>query len=149
MQTKKRTILLAACCMTVGSSLAQANPDDIVGRWKAIEKTLVVEIYRTGDEYRAKVIDFTDHHNPAPVQERKDDHNPDPKLRSRGLLGLDVLRGMHYDAGDKNWTDGTVYDVSTGKEYSAELELDASGHLNVRAYKGITLLGKTLSFVRN
>jgi uncharacterized protein (DUF2147 family) len=130
------------------SITGKANGDAILGRWRATTKSLTIEIYKTGGEYRAKILDFTDHHNAQPAAERRDDNNPDPKLRGRSLLGMDVLRGLQYDEAGNTWSHGSVYDVSSGKEYSAELELDDSGKLNVRAYKGISLLGKTISFVR-
>jgi len=146
MYAQMRTMLIAA--LMLFSVSGRANGDKILGRWRATTKSLIIEIYKSGSEYRAKILDFTDHHTTQPASERKDEKNPDPKLRDRGLLGMDVLRGLRYDSADDTWTHGSVYDVSSGKEYSAELELDDTGKLNVRAYKGISILGKTISFVR-
>lgn len=149
MFTRLRLFLLSLLILMTPASFAQASGDAIVGRWKATEKTLTIEIYKAGNEYRAKIIDFTDHHSEIPAAQRRDEKNPDEKLRGRPLLGIDVLRGMHYDDGEKAWTDGHVYDVSSGKEYSAELHLEEGKTLNVRAFKGVTFLGKTMSFVRS
>lgn len=149
MYTQLRMIIGATALFLVpGAAAAQSDADAILGRWKATEKTLTIEVYRSGPEYRARLVDFTDHHNPVPASQRKDERNPDPALRDRPLLGLDVLTHMRYDADEKTWTGGTVYDVSSGKEYSAELAIDESGHMNVRAYKGVTMLGKTMRFAR-
>jgi len=48
-----------------------------------------------------------------------DDENPDEALRSRHLLGLQVLYG--FQAKDGEWTDGTVYDPKIGKTFKAKL----------------------------
>ncbi len=122
--------------------------DAILGQWKADEKALTIEVYKTGIEYQAKIISFTDHHSKVSSNDRLDEKNPNPALRGRKLIGLNVLHGLKYDADEKRWDDGHIYDAGSGKEYDASIELTSDGKLSVRAYKGFRILGKTMGFHR-
>ena len=141
------TLMLLSCSIASGKNQDTTAGDAILGIWKAEEKTLTIEVYRRGDEYQAKIISFTDHHSDVPSAERTDEHNPDETLRSRKLVGLAVLSGLHYSQADNEWTDGHIYDVGSGSSYKASASL-SDGTLSVRAFKGISLLGKTLHFQR-
>ena len=124
-----------------------SSETSVLGFWKADAKTLTIEIYKNGPEYRARLISFTDHHNATPSALRKDDNNPNPALRNRYMIGMDVLHGLAYNKANGKWVDGKIYDAKSGREYSADLEM-SNGKLFVRAYKGFTVFGKTLSFHR-
>lgn len=139
-------LILFACF--VSTARAQ-RADAILGKWKAEEKVLTIQIYKQGSEYRGKIVTYQNRHHPEknPATQR-DIHNPEPALRQRRLIGMDVLTGLYYDAGNKSWEEGTVYSPGNGKSYSASLRLKQDGKLEVRAYKGISLLGKTMTFVR-
>lgn len=132
----------------VGAQTAKDAADAILGTWVANEKVLTIQVYKKGEEYRAKIISFTDHHNAVPSEQRTDEHNPDSTKRGRKMIGMDVLTGLNYDADNKHWTDGQIYDAGSGKTYSATIDINEHGALSVRAYKGISLLGKTLTFHR-
>jgi len=58
------------------------------------------------------------------------------------LLGLQILKNFVYDAQDKEWEDGTIYDPKNGKTYSCIMTLSGN-NLNVRGYVGISMLGRT------
>ena len=130
--------------------LAQSIPaeDKILGKWIADEKILTIEVYKRSEEYRARIISFRDHHNKIPSDQRLDERNPDPQKRNRRMIGMDVLTGLNFDSSEMKWADGKIYDAASGKSYSALLVIDDRGKLLVRAYKGISILGKTLSFHR-
>ena len=81
---------------------AQNNPDAILGKWESTEKNLVVEVYKQGNAFKAKIIWFHDVDDTiTPVEQRLDIKNPDKTLRSRKIIGLDVLSGLVYDAKQK------------------------------------------------
>ena len=46
------------------------------------------------------------------------------------------------------WRNGTVYDPTSGRTYSAEARLDGSDRLRLRGYLGIRLLGRTTTWIR-
>jgi len=74
----------------------------------------------------------------------RDDRNPDPRLKRRELIGIELLSGLQpsADAPDE-WSGGKVYDPTSGRTYRAVIRLDEWGRLRVRGYLGIRLLGRT------
>jgi uncharacterized protein (DUF2147 family) len=64
----------------------------------------------------------------APVRDGK---NPDPGLRSRPVLGIELLRGFR-PAGSDRWTGGTIYDPERGRTFDAQLRLTGPDTLEVK-----------------
>lgn len=123
------------------------NGDRILGKWISSEKNLVVQVYKSGDRFRGKIAWYKD--DPAKaMDEWTDKHNPNPALRSRKILGMDVLRDLKYDAGDDTWEDGMIYDAQHGKEYNASAYIDKQGILRVKGYWHLKIFGKTMTFKR-
>ena len=137
-------------CLIAGTYTGQVwaqNGDQLCGKWMSSENNLTVQVYKNGDHFRAKIIWFKD--DPSePMEEWRDKHNPDPKLRSRKLLGMDVLSDLRYDADDNSWEDGTVYDAKHGHNWDASAYIDKQGLLRVRGYWHFKLFGKTMVFKR-
>ena len=77
----------------------------------------------------------------------KDEKNPDPALRGRPLIGLQLFRGFAYD-GDGRWTGGTIYDPNSGKTYRCIITQVDDDTLKVRGYVGVPLLGRTETWTR-
>lgn len=75
-----------------------------------------------------------------------DTNNPDPKLRKRRLKGLRFLSGF-TKKGDQ-FTGGKVYDSKSGKTYSGKIWTEGDDKLTMRAFKGISLLGKSAEWTR-
>jgi len=143
-----KTLMLFCLLFATGRAAAQ-KADAILGVWKAEEKVLTIRIYRQDSEYRGKVVTYKDRHHPEKDPEaRRDVHNPDPDLRQRKIIGMDVLTGLHYNEADDAWEGGTLYNPGKGNTYSANVSINSSGKLEVRAFKGVTLLGKTMVFRR-
>ncbi|MDQ6844244.1 MAG: DUF2147 domain-containing protein [Bacteroidota bacterium] len=123
------------------------NADDIMGRWINTENNLEVEIYKTGQEYRGKVIwiDDSDDKN-RPMNGRCDWKNPDEALRKQKIIGLVVMYGLIYNEQHNNWQGGRIYDPSSGKDWNAKASITRDGYLKVRGYWDFELLGKDLLF---
>ena len=72
---------------------------DVVGKWKLEDGTAIVEVYKQGDVFNGKIVwlekPTEDDGSPA-----KDDNNPDAKLRSRELIGLNMLSGLKKDGNE-------------------------------------------------
>jgi len=124
--------------MTNVSKLADTKPDDVVGKYWSPEKDGKIEIYKRGNKYYGKTYWGK---NP-----RKDTENPDAKLRTRDVIGLEFLKDFVFD-GDDEWTDGTVYDPKSGKTYSCKMWLE-DGNLVLKGYIGISLLGRSETLER-
>jgi uncharacterized protein (DUF2147 family) len=123
------------------------NGDRICGKWMAAEGNLMVQVYKDKDEFRAKIVWFKD--DPSkPMEEWSDKHNPDPALRSRKILGLNVVNGLKYNNRSDTWEDGTIYDAQHGKQWDAVGYIDKDGLLKVKGYWHFKIFGKTMVFKR-
>jgi uncharacterized protein (DUF2147 family) len=78
----------------------------------------------------------------------RDSRNPDPALRDRELVGIELLRGLRPSQSQEQWTDGDIYDPTSGHRYRAVISLDGPNRLRVRGYVGIELLGRTTTWIR-
>lgn len=127
----------------------QAQANAIVGKWMSTDDNLMVEVYKQGNEYKAKLLWFDDTDDKSnPVDKRLDTKNPDKALRSRKLVGINVLWSLHYKEDDEEWQDGTIYDSSSGKKWDAKAWLTKNGLLKVRGYWNFSLFGENMSFKR-
>lgn len=121
------------------------NSDQICGKWMSFEKNLEVQVYRAGKDFKAKIVWFKGEPG-NPMENWRDVHNPDPKLRNRKVLGMEVLSGLQYREDDNLWEDGTVYDSKHGHIWNASAFIDKKGILHVRGYWHLKILGRTLMF---
>jgi len=111
-----------------------------------------VQVTRRGDEYVGRIVWLEQPTFPSGLhqgQPRIDLDNPDEALRSRPVLGLEIVSGMTYE-GDGRWRGGTIYDPANGKTYRATMALDGAGDdtLDVRGFVGIPLFGRTTTWQR-
>jgi uncharacterized protein (DUF2147 family) len=129
------------------SHAAVPESDRILGKWLSSDKKLMVEVYKDREQYKAKIIWFND--DPSkPMDEWRDKHNPDPALRNRKILGLEILRGLRYDWNSHTWEGGKIYDAQHGKEWDAAGYIDKDGTMKVKGYWHLKLIGRTMVFKR-
>lgn len=119
-----------------------------VGLWYAEGGAAQVEISACGDALCGRIVWLR-----SPFDETgcdlRDRSNGNISLRDRPLLGLEVLQGLKpSDAEGKMWTDGAIYDPSSGKTYTCSLKLEGDDRLHLRGYVGIPLLGRTTTWIR-
>ena len=138
----KRIILCAiALIMPFAAALAQ----DVIGKWKLADGTAIVEVYKSGDSGNGKIVWLQ---NPAESDgtPAKDDNNPDKSLRSRQIMGLNMLSGLKK-TGDE-YSGGKIYDPGNGKTYNCSMKVEGDV-LKVRGSldkKG--LIGRTMDWFR-
>jgi Delta7-sterol 5-desaturase len=60
--------------------------------------------------------------NDANGRTRTDRHNPDRSLRSRSLVGIEILRGLRETAPGV-WSEGSVYNPDDGRTYTGTITL--------------------------
>lgn len=127
----------------IGGAIAQSE-NAILGKWYNTEKTAQIEIIKNGSEFIGKIIWLN---NPNPDGKPAiDTHNSDPKLRTRPLMGLSLLKNLSFEGG--MWKDGEIYDPNSGKTYSCELKLPSQNVLEVKGYLGVSFVGKTVKWTR-
>jgi len=116
------------------------NKDAIIGKWINSSGEAHIDVYKKGAKYFGKIVWLK-----APKDEKgnvkTDVKNPDASLRSRPILGLEMLKDFVYD--DGKWTDGKIYDPKSGKTYSCNMNIKENGDLNMRGYIGISLIGRS------
>jgi len=121
-----------------------APAQDILGLWDAGESH--VEIYACGDRLCGRIAELDE-----PLDEngnpKLDTNNPDEALRSRPILGMDLIAGFE-PKGAAKWRGGTIYDPRDGKTYQCAMSLKSDGTLEVRGYVGLAIFGKTVVWTR-
>ncbi len=122
------------------------NENAIVGRWMALQENLAVEVYKQNDKFHAKIIWFKIEDQTRPMATRTDDKNPDPSLRKRKWLGMEVLRNLRYYPNDNDWEDGIIYDAKHGKEWDSVAWITNDGLLKVKGYWVFKFVSQTLTF---
>ncbi|WP_435416703.1 DUF2147 domain-containing protein [Parerythrobacter aurantius] len=123
------SLLVLACA--AAPALAWFAPEPIAGRWMTREKDAVVTIAPCGASYCGKLSQYLV--TPPGGADQKDVNNPDPKLRGRKLLGINLLSGFKAD-GDV-WR-GTIYDPRNGKSYRSVLKRKSTSALEVKGCIG-------------
>jgi len=121
------------------------NKDAIVGTWVNATGEAHVNIYKKGEKYFGK-IDWLKAPKDEKGKPKTDYKNPDESLRSRPILGMEMLKDFVYD--DGKWTDGKIYDPKSGKTYSCNMNIKDNGQLNMRGYIGISLIGRSETWKR-
>lgn len=137
--------------MLLGSygAFAQSGSDEIVGQWMSEQHNCAVQVYKEGNSFKATLIWFDDTDDPSrPMATRTDYKNPDKKLRNRRVLGMNVLRGLSYQADTNSWEDGMIYDSKNGHEWNSCAKMDTDGALKVTGYWHFKFLGKSMRFKR-
>ena len=124
------------------------NAGAITGKWMSAEdNNLEVEVYKSGNEYKAKIIWFDDSDDKSsPMAERCDVKNPDKTLRGRKIIGLEVMHGLVYNEDDDEWQGGRIYDASTGKDWNAKAWIAKDGFLKVRGFWHFEFFGQNMRF---
>jgi uncharacterized protein (DUF2147 family) len=138
---KTLSILLLALLLTVP---VHADPSVVAGTWLSGDGDGLIAVHVDGNDISATIMGSP---NADPDRPRTDIKNPDPALRDRLLIGLNIFRGFHYD-GDGAWSGGFIYDPNSGKTYRGKLKLTSRNTLNVRGYIGISLIGRTETWIR-
>jgi uncharacterized protein (DUF2147 family) len=127
------------------AAAAEASP---LGLWWAEGGAAQVEIFPCAKALCGRVVWLRSPFDEegCPVQDK---HNPDPTLRERELIGMEFLSGLRPSQNASNvWTDGRIYDPTSGRTYRAALALDDRQRLLVRGYLGFQLLGRTTTWIR-
>lgn len=125
-------VFLLTCTISYGQN--------ILGQWetyddKTNEKKGLIEIYKTDDNYFAKIVESYVE-GTSGICEKCEGAKKDQPIK-----GLVIIEGLQKD--DDEYNGGTILDPENGKTYKCYLELVEKNKLKVRGYLGISLLGRT------
>ena len=126
-------------------SFGQSNGDEILGVWWNPEMTSRVEVYKENGLFYGKIIWLKADENEDGSKPRRDIHSEDEALRNRRVLGLVVMKELHWDEKQNEWDKGRLYDPRRGEEYSFYAKLKKDGSLSLFAYvMGMPFLNKEI-----
>jgi uncharacterized protein (DUF2147 family) len=132
-----------ACWIVTTPAEAMLDP---VGRWYAEGGAAQVDIAPCGSALCGRVVwlrsPFDEHG--CPLTDRR---NRDLLLRTRPVIGLEILRGLRRST-PETWESGTIYDPSSGWTYQCTATLDGPDRLLLRGYLGVWVLGRTTTWLR-
>ena len=144
-----RTLAFVVVGSLAFAGTALAGDPSPVGRWVTMdEKTnsprSIIEIADVDGALEGKIVKIYDHPGDVPGHPCR---KCSGDLKDKPIVGMTVMHGLKRD-GDE-WSGGTILDPSSGNLYSAELHLaDGGEKLDVRGYLGISLLGRSQTWVR-
>lgn len=145
-------LTLFAALLLSTTTVLGAGTGDILGIWKTELDESKVEVYRCGETICGKIVwlkrpvytNGSDGQVGTPIIDRK---NPDPNLRNRPLIGLQIMQGFN-NLDETTWGNGTLYDPKSGKSYRGKIHLAAPDRLELRGFIGIPLFGRTSVWTR-
>lgn len=117
----KRIMMIVMLVFTITTAFAQA--DKIVGTYKALRDGVnsKVKVFKYKDGYRAQVI-WVDNLKKEDGSIRLDERNPDPAKRKVQADQIVLIDKVVYK--DGKWTNGKIYDPTSGKVYTVNLYFD-------------------------
>ncbi len=134
--------------------LGAGEREAVLGLWHtppdAKNGAAIVEIRQKGEGLSGRIVWLEkplyppDH--PAAGKPKVDLENPHPRLRTRPILGLEILTGFRWDG--KKWVDGEVYDPVSGNTYRATVTPESHDRLRLRGYVGMPLFGRSEVWTR-
>ncbi|MFD2600035.1 DUF2147 domain-containing protein [Sphingobacterium corticis] len=133
-----KKLMLSCMAMLLSLAVFAQSNDPVIGKWENSSKEGRIEIYKKGDKYFGKLYWIKD-------ASKKDVNNPDEKLRSRNIQGLEIL--TNFTKKGKTYEGGEIYDPKSGKTYSCKMT-PKGDKLEVRGFVGVSLLGRTEVFTK-
>jgi uncharacterized protein (DUF2147 family) len=137
---------MALLALTAAGMAALAGSDSPVGLWKTISDTTgrpaaIVEISESHGTFQGRIVQLLEK-DPAAVCDKCNDARKD-----QPVVGMVFLSGLKPDDGE--FSGGEILDPANGKVYRARMKLvDGGSKLDVRGYIGISLLGRTQTWLR-
>lgn len=124
----------------------QMNAQTVLGKWKTIDDKTgkpksTVEIFESNGKVYGKIVEIYDEAKRGRVCEKCDGTD-----KNKPVLGMQVIRGMVKD-GDE-YSGGRIIDPESGNSYKCILRLDGKSKLVVRGYMGISLIGRSQTWIR-
>jgi uncharacterized protein (DUF2147 family) len=145
-----RRLCLAA--MLTGNALVAAAAADVsspVGVWRIVDETGDPKALITITEHDGEIVGaLTKSLGRPDGLERRCTECTDWR-KDKKLQGLQIIRGLHKDPDSDEYVGGKILDPDSGSEYGCKMRVVAGGKkLEVRGYFGISLLGRTQTWIR-
>lgn len=140
----KKTIIVLTLLFAGISIYSQSEVDRITGIWVNHLGNAEVKIFKRDGKFFGKIV-WIKIPSDKDINIAKDKNNPDPSLRIRNILGLEIITDLVYENGV--WIDGKLYSPEKGQTVDCKLEIsDDNQTLFVEASKGF--FSKSLKWKR-
>jgi uncharacterized protein (DUF2147 family) len=124
-------------CSISTNYIAQTSSVAIERAWQVEENKFQVQFSIENNILKGKIVGL-----PSGV-ETKDIKNPDPKLRSRNLIGLVMFNEFTYNPSKKIWAGGTVYIPDMGRTMKPKLWMEGADRVKMQVSMGF--MSKTVT----
>ncbi len=135
--------LIPALALLVCSTPCWAGAPDPTGRWVLPSGKVRVEISHCGGAICARIIETA---AATSGSVRRDEKNPDPSLRARPLVGVEVLHGLVPKGAE--WSGGWIYNPGDGRRYDARAVMKGDDRLQVQGCVAILCKAQVWTRVR-
>jgi uncharacterized protein (DUF2147 family) len=140
-------VALLAVVSFAGARAQQLTPklQNAIGHWQVVNSDGSpgghVDTYLENGKLFGRVTEVRPGRTPQDVCDKCSG-----EYKNQLILGMILMRDFHTQGDD--WVDGTVVDPENGKEYKGKIWAVGKDTLRMRGYIGISLLGRTESWVR-
>lgn len=137
--------------MLIPISYASASNSPL-GYWKTIDDVTgkpksILKIFMSGGALYGQVVKIF----PRPGYDQNELCTACTGYRhNKKIVGMVIMEGLHQNPNSPaEWSGGTIMDPLNGKTYKCYITLISNGQkLNVRGYIGISLFGRTQTWIR-
>jgi uncharacterized protein (DUF2147 family) len=133
-------IAIAAALLAAPSARAQGTGEP-TGVWLTQAGDARVKVSKCGGGICGVIVGLKDPIDPATGKPQVDDKNPNPALKKRPMIGLQLFSGMHPVAPNK-WS-GQIYNADDGGTYASSISVAGSDTLRVEGCVGALCGGET------
>jgi uncharacterized protein (DUF2147 family) len=143
---KTAFFLLFSTLLGLGGVVSAQTSDSITGLWKTFDDetnqpAALVQIIEKNGVFSGVITKLLDTSGPSTCEKCTDSRKGKP------ILGMEILSGLKRTG--ESYTGGQILDPDDGEVYKAEMRLkDQGAKLDLRAYIGIPLLGRTQTWIR-
>jgi uncharacterized protein (DUF2147 family) len=128
-------LLIATLGALLTATVAQAQPaEDATGVWLTEKGDARVRVSRCGGSLCGAIVSLRDKLDPATGKPAVDDKNPDPALRNRSMIGVQLFFGMK-PVGPNKWS-GQIYNSDDGRMYDCNVSVAGPAALRVEGCVG-------------
>jgi len=132
---------IAMAAAPIVAPAAQPASSGVLGFWIAGSKKVAVEIYPCEEALCGRIAWLAKPYRKS-GEFKRDKSNPDPALRDRGWCGIEVITGLKSKRDDL-WKNGRFYYPKKGRSFDLDIKLKDHDRLELRAYLGVRLLGRS------
>ena len=132
--TFKFSLVIAALAVMAAPGARAQAADEPTGIWLTQAGDARIRVSHCGGSLCGSIVSLRDKLDPATGKPAVDDKNPNPALRNRSMIGVQLFFDMK-PAGPNKWS-GQIYNSDDGKMYASNVSVAAPGALKVEGCVG-------------